>query len=195
MSVRWAPATESLSENGVEPMQHQIGALFGGFTQEGLLSSFRLFLRLESVQENIRKFQNYINFHSHQSIKAARFFLEWSFWGPIQETVEICPCLTIWKQSMIQSMIKGKNMPNNRTSGPVLGLNATVMEANRNFEIEAIYSWIKSSFIHKYQHILLPYVNITKVAIWSVHWVPCPLALTILFFSLPLSFCNLFPHL
>lgn len=53
-------------------------------------------------------------------------------------------------------------MPNNITSGPVLGLNAGAVEANRNFEIEAIYSWIKSLFIHKYQHILLPYVNITR---------------------------------
>lgn len=53
-------------------------------------------------------------------------------------------------------------MPNNITSGPIPGLNATAMEAKRNFEIEAIYSWIKSLFIHKYQHILLPYVNITR---------------------------------
>lgn len=130
--------------------------------KRGLLSSFRRFLQLESVQKNITKFQNYINFHGHQRIKAARFFSKWSFWGPIQETVEICPCLTIWKHSITQSMIKGKNMPNNITSGPVLGLNAGAVEANRNFEIEAIYSWIKSLFIHKYQHILLPYVNITR---------------------------------
>jgi len=53
-------------------------------------------------------------------------------------------------------------MPNDVTAGPVLGLNATAIEVNRNVEIEAIYSWIKSLFIHKYQHILLLYINITR---------------------------------
>lgn len=59
-------------------------------------------------------------------------------------------------------MIRRKNVPNNITSGPALGLNATAREANRNFEIEAIYSWIESLFIHKYKHILLPYINIAR---------------------------------
>lgn len=56
----------------------------------------------------------------------------------MQETVETCACLTSWKHSITQSKIKRKNVPNYITSGPALGLNATAMEANRNFEAEAI---------------------------------------------------------
>lgn len=46
-------------------------------------------------------------------------------------------------------MIKRKNVPNYITYGPAMELSATAMEANRNFETEAIYSWTKSLFIHK----------------------------------------------
>lgn len=86
-------------------------------------------------------------------------------------------------------------MPNNITSGPVLGLNATAVEANGSFEVEAIYSWIKSLFIHKYQHILLPYVNITRSSYLITALAPLSCSPNYLFFSLLLFFFYLFPYL
>lgn len=135
-------------------MQDKIGVLSVSFTQEGFAKQLLTMQHKKSM-----KFKNYANFPCHQRIKATGFFSKWSFRWPIQENVEICPSLTICKHSTTQSIIKGKIVLNNITSGPVLGPKAMAVETDRIFGIEAIYGQNKSLFIHKYQHILLPYVK------------------------------------
>lgn len=92
-------------------------------------------------------------------------------------------------------MIKRKNVLNYRTSGPALGLNATAMEANRNLETEAVYSWIKSLFIHKNKHILLPYRNITRSSYLIIALRPLSFSPNYFIFLPSLVFLFTFSHL